>query len=229
MAKLDPARFAERPLNGLRNLSIQLVSYCDNLLQHGRFEIPDDLTEQLGFFQALCEVTGFDSTLPPMTGNAQIDLSALRSHFNDLRIRFTEQAATTGIKDAREKYLLELGQTFRYEFSDGDLSRIQDLLNQLRDRISTSDFFNEKHKERLLKKLEALQAELHKRMSNLDKFYALAGEGAVIMQKYGEAAKPFLDIIKAILRIAWVAQGRAEELPSNAPNILIKTDDQEIV
>jgi hypothetical protein len=197
-------------------------------LNGGGSSIPDDLTEMLGLFQALAELAGVDAKLPSLSGHAPSDLKKLHQHFEQLRVRFTEQAATAGIKDARERYLVELGHAFRYEFSDGDLKKIQELLNAQRDRIQASPEFNEKHKERLLRKLEQLQVELHKRMSNLDKFYALAGEGAVIVQKYGDAAKPFLDIIKAILRIAWVAQGRAEELPSNAPNILIKTDGQEI-
>ena len=210
-------------------MSNELASPCETLLSNRNYALPDELTEKLGLFQALSEITGSNSNLPPLTGNPQADLSALLKHFKDLGVKFTEQAALSEIKDAREKYHVQLGQTFSYEFSDGDLSRIQTLLNELRDRISESEFFNEKHKERLLKKLEALQTELHKRMSNLDKFYAFAGEGAVIIQKYGDAAKPFLDIIKAILKIAWVAQGRAEELPSNAPNLLIKTDDPDIV
>jgi len=232
MARIDAAQYVERPLSGLRDLCVELATSCENLLKNmpnARFIMPAGMTEKIGFFQALCDSTGFDFKLPQLTGDAQADASSFLDHFNKLKVIFTEQATATEIKDAREKYLVELGHAFRYEFSDGDLSQIQSRLNELRDRISTSDFFNEKHKERLLKKLEELQAALHKKMSDLDKFYALVGEGAVIVGRYGQAAKPFLDTITAILKLVWIAQGRAEELPSNAPNILIKSDDQEIV
>ena len=103
---------------------------------------------------------------------------------------------------------------FAYVFTDGDLARIQKLINELRKLITQSKDFEDNHKERLLKRLENLQSELHKRMSNLDKLWALLPEAGVALGKFGENAKPFADRICEIAGIAWRAQLRAEELPS---------------
>ena len=74
--------------------------------------------------------------------------------------------------------------------------------------------FDAKHKERLLKKLEALQQELHKKVSSLDKLWGLIGEAGVALGKFGKDAKPFVDRIREIAQITWRTQARAEELPS---------------
>jgi hypothetical protein len=118
------------------------------------------------------------------------------------------------LENARTQYGSMLNLRFTYVFSDGDLNRIQTLINELRDLIKGSKEFEENHRERILKKLEKLQAELHKRMSNLDTFWGLIGDAGVVLGKFGEDAKPFVDRIREIAEIVWKTQARAEELPS---------------
>lgn len=117
----------------------------------------------------------------------------------------------------KDKYQTHFAHTFAYEFSEADLKIIQTRINELRDFITSSDCFSQKHKERILKKLEGLQASLHQRMSSLDKLWALMGEAGVAIGKFGKDAKPFADIIRDILQVTWQSQARAEELSSVAP------------
>lgn len=77
--------------------------------------------------------------------------------------------------------------------------------------------FDAKHKDRVLKRLEALQREVHKKMSNLDKLWSLVGDAGVALGKFGSDAKPFVDRIREIAQIVWRTQARAEELPSGTP------------
>lgn len=118
------------------------------------------------------------------------------------------------LEEARARYGSVLGKGFAYVFSDGDLKRIQELINELRTLISDSEQFEEDHKSRLLKRLEKLQQELHKRMSSLDKFWGLVGEAGVVLGKFGNDSKPFVDRIREIAQIIWSTQIRSEELPS---------------
>lgn len=74
------------------------------------------------------------------------------------------------ISTSRNKFQQDLDIGFYYKFSDGDLKRIQELINELRDEISSNKIFKDDHKERLLMKLDGLQKELHKNVSSLDKF-----------------------------------------------------------
>jgi hypothetical protein len=109
-----------------------------------------------------------------------------------------------------------LGRKFAYEFSQGDIERIQSLLNDLRNLVSASDKFKLEHQHRLLARLEALQRELHKKVSDLDRFWGLIGDAGVVLAKLGNDAKPIVDRVREIADIVWNTQGRAEELPSTA-------------
>lgn len=119
--------------------------------------------------------------------------------------------------NAKSEYTAKFKTGFIYEFSDEDYERIQSLINELHDLIVSSTLFEENHKERILKKLEKLQQELHKRMSSLDKFWGVIGDAGVVLGKFGEDAKPFIDIFREIALIIWKTQAIAEELPPNTP------------
>jgi len=119
-----------------------------------------------------------------------------------------------------------LNKGFFYEFTDGDLSRVQELINELRQEIITSDLFDESHRSRLLRRLEATQSELHKKMSDVDRIWGLVGDAGIVIGKFGKDAKPFVDRIKELSQIAWKTQARAEELPSSSQNPLLGNENQ---
>jgi polyribonucleotide nucleotidyltransferase len=121
------------------------------------------------------------------------------------------QLETYVLKNEEQRKLAELrGQfgasikkAFVYEFSEGDLKIIQARLNELRALISESQVFDKGHKRRLLKRLEKLQQELHKKLSDLDHFWGLIGDAGVVLGKFGNDAKPIVDRIKEITQIVW--------------------------
>ena len=114
------------------------------------------------------------------------------------------------------RFRIGLGVKFAYEFSQGDLERIQSLLNDLRSLVSASEKFKPEHQQRILARLETLQRELHKKVSDLDRFWGLVGDAGVMLAKLGNDAKPIVDRVREIADIVWNTQGRAEELPSTA-------------
>ncbi len=120
-----------------------------------------------------------------------------------------------------------LNKGFFYEFTDGDLKRIQQIINELRSQITESTLFEDGHKQRLLRRLEAMQSEMHKKMSDVDKIWGLVGDAGVVVGKFGKDAKPFVDRIKELSKIAWRTQARAEELPSDSQNPLLGNDTSE--
>lgn len=117
-----------------------------------------------------------------------------------------------------------LNKGFFYEFTDGDLDRIQQLINELRNEITLSDLFEESHRARLLRRLEAMQSEMHKKMSDVDRIWGLVGDAGIVIGKFGKDAKPLVDRIKELSQIAWKTQARAEELPSSSQNPLLESD-----
>jgi hypothetical protein len=162
---------------------------------------------------------GFEPVQLELTSSLEENIKKIVSFFVETKTeyeqKYNEELVQTTITTARNKYRQELDLGFLYRFSDGDIKRIQELLNELRDLITESQDFDASHKDRLLKRLENLQKELHKKMSSLDKFWGLVGDAGVVLGKFGKDAKPFVDRIKEITQIIWNIQARAEELPSN--------------
>ena len=147
--------------------------------------------------------------------------------FGSINESYFHKLTLDTVEFARNKYQQRFQVGFAYEFTDGDLKRIQTLLNELRDLVANSEDFDANHKERILKRLEKLQSELHKRVSSLDKFWGLVGDAGVALGKFGKDAKPFVDRIREITQIVWNTQTRAEELPSGIKIPLLEKNTEE--
>jgi hypothetical protein len=118
------------------------------------------------------------------------------------------------IKKNKKGFAKRTGKGFAYKFSEGDFKRTQQLLNELKDLISKSDEIDEDHKSRLLRKLEGLQSELHKKVSDFDRFWGFIVESAVYLGKSGKAVKPIIDRIQELADIVLRIIAKAEDLPS---------------
>ncbi len=57
---------------------------------------------------------------------------------------------------------------------------------------------------------------MHKKISDLDRFWGLIGDAGIAIGKFGENAKPIVDRIKEIADIVWRTQANAEELPTGS-------------
>jgi len=147
---------------------------------------------------------------------------------SEVNRRVQEYEIELKFSDLRKKYSAKFGKSFFYEFTDGDLVRVQNLINELRDIISASDLIESDHKLRILKRLEKIQSELHKKMSDVDRLWGLIGDAGVLIGKFGKNAKPMVDRIREISNIVWRTQSRAEELPSDAPMEMINQDENEV-
>lgn len=130
------------------------------------------------------------------------------------------------LESGRNKYKGIFEKGFGYKFTDGDLQRIQVLINELRDLVTQSELFDANHRERLLNKLEGFQKELHKNMSSMDKFYAWVIDTSIVLKIVGNNAKPFMDRVKEIADIVWKAIIITEGLPSGIPMTLLKTENE---
>lgn len=114
--------------------------------------------------------------------------------------------------------------SFVYELTEGDFKEVQDLLDQLRNAITSSPELKENHRLRLLKRLEKVQAELHKKLSTLDGLYCLAIEASIVAGTIGKNAEPIAKAAKAIAGITWRTHSHTEGLPSGATSPLLTND-----
>jgi len=89
-----------------------------------------------------------------------------------------------------EEYVALFSRVSVYEFSDTDFKRVHDLIRELRELIRASTLITDDHKRRLLRRLEAMHAELHKKTSDIDRFWGFIGEAGIAMRKFGEDLAP---------------------------------------
>lgn len=159
---------------------------------------------------------------PPILGDIVDDCRNHVAFLQATEAQLQRLSVTARVEGIRSRFKAGLTNAFAYQFSGGDLARIQDLINELRDRIEKQDGLEEDHRRRLLGRLEKLQTELHKKMSDLDRFWGLIGDAGVVLGKLGNDAKPIVDRIREIADIVWSTQSRAEELPSGTKPPLIE-------
>ncbi|AOJ42681.1 hypothetical protein WJ23_33135 [Burkholderia lata] len=189
----------------------------------------EDLTVAVAFVASMVEGGLLENLLhpPSMTGNVPEDCSTLKRYLDQYEEIYRTKASKQRLSSLTSRFSAALGNTFAYHFTDGDVARIQTLINELRELVSQSDGFEADHKARLLKRLERLQSEIHKSVSDLDRFWGLIGDAGVVLGKLGTNAKPLVDRIKEIADIVWRTQSITEQLPSGTPPPLLRESSSE--
>lgn len=190
--------------------------------------------EAFAFAEVFIEANGLDVATPHITADSPMqdnldNIDALFQRWKDqTKEELTERDARNTLENARAQYRNILGKGVIYEFSDEDFAEVQELLNRLREILTKSKDFEEEHRLRLLKKLEILQLELHKKMSNFDRFWGFFVDSSIALRKFWENVEPFREDVKEVMRIVCRTQARAENVQNFLPTGLlpdIKKDD----
>jgi len=216
----------DQPLAG----ALRIIEYVQAQLNHGTHEFDSDeydlLLEAFALISSLCDedLISVDVYEPEVSGNIAAVCGVIVQYFAAIQTDLEAQVTTIKLEGLKRKFSSVIASGFGYEFTDGDIKRVQDLINELRELLARDSSLDENHKKRLLLRLEALQKELHKKVSDLSSFYSLMGDAGVALGKLGADAKPFVDRIKEIVQIGWKAQARAEQLPSSAENPMLGHD-----
>lgn len=203
------------PINKVREIREQLQPH----FSHGQTWVDADLDILIEGYALLLEaleagLLPVEKSYPALSGELQQDCVIISGFLQQVEDACTAQASKLKLELLRSKFKTSLGSAFSYEFSQGDLDRVQVIINELRSQISELTSLDIDHRQRLLRRLEKLQSELHKRVSDLDRFWGLIGDAGVVLGKVGKDAKPIVDRIREIADIVWQTQSRAEELPS---------------
>lgn len=191
-------------------------------------EVYDDYIESFAVLLSICEAFNFN---PPkkkiLSDNKNENLEVIRDAFLGVQTELDEIVTKSIMDDTRRRLTAKFPSIFGYTFTEGDLSRIQTLINELRKEIFNATYISTDHKNRLLKKLESMQSELHKRVPSLDKLWGFMGDAGIALGKFGKDAKPIFDRAKEMVEIAWRTQARAEELPSGSPFPLLGSPEKQ--
>lgn len=182
--------------------------------------------KEVGRIQYLADAPDLAATFPHICVNLSSFMDKVKKQ---LELLVRNQANARRIEQIKNHFSITINNAFGYEFTDGDLKRIQQLINDLREMVSANTELDEGHKQRMLKRLEKMQSELHKKMSDISRFYELMGDAGVALGRLGEGAKPFVDRIKEIVDIGWKSQARAEQLQTDAENPLIGNESEQML
>lgn len=174
----------------------------------------DEYIEYYMLLESFLNSYGYEFSQITFSNNKTTNIKLIVGFFNNINTEFENKRTKDLISDTKNRFDIRFNNTFSYEFTQGDLDRVQVLISELRDEITKSELFDEKHRRRLLMRLEKLQSELHKKVSDLNNFWGLLGEAGVAVGKFGNDVKPIVDRMKEIATIGWNTQVNAEELPT---------------
>ena len=180
-----------------------------------------EVIEAYALTEAFLEAHNIEFAPCKLTGSEDEDIETIKVSFRRLTNAFNLELT----KSQLDKYRKKFGNVFCYEFSENELEDIQFFINDLRDLIVKCTGLENEHKARLLRRLENLQAELNKKVFDLDRFWGLIGDAGVVLGKLGTDAKPIVDRIKKITTIIWRVQIKVEHLPGGTPPLLLGTDE----
>jgi hypothetical protein len=198
---MKTAFFPPKLLQGLPSDNIEaLAALCGEFERfdgHAR-QLPDhhgDYVEALSILRAFAiardaKLEPFPQIGPQRHQNVA-SVSAYFGRLRDLvRTELSGRYSRGYFETKTEEYVALFSRVSVFEFSDSDFKRVHDLIRELRELIRASTLITDDHKRRLLRRLEAMHAELHKKTSDIDRFWGFIGEAGIAMRKFGEDLSP---------------------------------------
>jgi hypothetical protein len=159
--------------------------------------------------------------VPELSGQSGPDLNIIKQLVDDMarqaEKQIQRQAKEAELKYYENAYETSLENALYFEFSEGELKRIQVLIGELRNLIPKSEEIEEKHKQQLLRKLEKFQSEVGKKVSDLDRALGFLIEAGLAIGRTEKNARPIYDILCKLGSIIGSTYTRAYVLPSDFP------------
>ena len=131
---------SESPVGGVIEICRRVASQLDGEWDQEQYEI---LLEAYALFASLIDagLLDLDIELPEISGNLVEDCSAIWLVASHIRERYAAEASKLKLQSYKAHFRTSLGRGFCYEFSQGDLERVQTLVNTLRGLIAESKKF----------------------------------------------------------------------------------------
>lgn len=212
---MKTAFFPPKFLQGLPSDNVEgLASLCAEFERfdgHARQLIDHhaDYVESLSILKAFALAR--ESTLEPfpeLGPQKHQNVAKVTAYFNHLRDTVRAELTSRysrGYFDAKtEEYMALFSRVSVYEFPEPDFKRVQDLIQELRELIRNSTLLSDEHRRRLLRRLEAMHGELHKKTSDIDRFWGFIGEAGIAMRKFGDDLAP---ISERVLELGGIVVG----------------------
>jgi len=207
---------SDDPVLATEQVCQRFVEFDSKILSDDESDFYEDYISYLALLNTLTKGFSLDFEEPTVGQDIARDIQGIQEYIRSVRESIKLKQAKNKYNELVDAYKIRRGSGFFYEFTDSEVNKLQALINELRETIAKNDKFEADHKRRLLARLERLQSELHKKISDLDRFWGLIGDAGVVVRKLGEDSKPIVDRISELARIIWKAQAKAEALPESS-------------
>lgn len=166
----------------------------------------DDYVEALSILRAFAAAREAKiDELPEIGPQRRQNIDGVNAYFGQLRNRvrseLTGRHSRGYFETKTEEYLALFAKAQTYEFPEAEYRRVQDLINELRDLLRDTSLITDEHQRRLLRRLEAMRAELHRKTNDIERFWGFLGEAAIVMRKFGEDLTPVSERVRELGRI----------------------------
>ncbi|MBY6065206.1 hypothetical protein KUW17_00495 [Leisingera aquaemixtae] len=172
-------------------------------------EIAGELFELYGSIVEFAKLSGLTISAVDPSQHQSVEgaCDSVLRQLAQLELTFAMRRGSTSARSNYETNLVEL--------SKEQVREIETHISEAREKIRDSDAFEEKHKRRLLRRLEKLQAEIHKKISDLDVMLAGVTEVTAVAGQSAKNLNPVVDLFNKIFQIA--DSGNEEQLKLPAP------------
>ena len=212
---MKTAFFPPKLLQGLPSDNVEaLAALCAEFQRfdgHAR-QLPEhhnDYVEALSILKAFAMARdGRLEPFPELGPQRHQNIAHVTAYFGQLSVTIREELTkrySRGYFESKtEEYVSLFSRLTSYEFSEQNFSRVQALISELRDLIRNSTLISDEHKRRLLRRLEAMNGELHRRTGDIDRFWGFIGEAGIAMRKFGDDLAP---ITERVLELGGIVIG----------------------
>ena len=138
-----------------------------------------------------------------ITPQARDYIVSMHEWLRDYSALRLDRDATERADSLEEHFQILLDNDLGYDLSDQQLIDLRRWVTELQAKISGTCALSEHRRERLLKRLEKLQLELHTKLSSLDRLYGTTMEVVVVAQTLGDLSQSVIDIAAKIFGIVW--------------------------
>jgi len=216
-AFFPPRTLSALPADNLEALAVLGVEF-EKFDGHARQQPDhhDDYVEALSILRAFAVARDHKlDPFPEIGPQRQKNIASIAGYFTQLRAsvraELTNRHAKGYCESKTEEYVALFARVPVYEFSDADFKRAQDLINELRELIRSNSLITDEHKRRLLRRLEAMRGELHRKTNDIDRFWGFLGEAGIAMRKFGEDLAPIservLELGGIVINVIFAKEG----------------------
>ena len=103
-----------------------------------------------------------------------------------------------------------------FELDGDDRVRVMELISQIRGIVAVSEFLDDPHRVRILRRLASLEREVFKEKGNFDVVLGAIVDVGEALGRFGEKAKPIADRVKEIRTITQRKTEEYEALPDSS-------------